>query len=314
MHRVSLRNLSALVGTAGVILVVAALYLGGHPGAVLAQLGGPCLGIGIVGWCVDAFAVARHRRDLRTFAASTGAVYEDETYRYSGRFSRYPFGVGKALKQRDVLTGHLNEVPWATFTHHFSVGNDLLMELSDEAFQVTLVELPVALPRVEFVPENLATRLAGHLGRTDVDVESIEFNRTWRVITEDPRYAHALLTPRMVARLLEADADEVVVRIEGSALLTWQAGRADAATIARRIALLTAVARRIPRYVVQDYRVAHGGFASGWERAIPDTAPPWARMPGILTAGKATGIDPGPPAGYGNQDDESFDIFRMFRA
>jgi hypothetical protein len=185
---------------------------------------------------------------------------------------------------------------------------------SKEPFQVTLVELPVVLPRLELVPETIAERFLKSLGGGDLDVESHQFNRQWRVLCRDARYAHAVLDPRMIERLVQPDATEIAIRIEGGAVLAWQPGRRGTDTLARRLGVLTAVARRIPEHVVREYRERGELNVPGAERPFPPTAPAWATTPGALTGGKATGIEPGPPAtGEGwrglPDGDGRFDIF-----
>jgi hypothetical protein len=220
----------------------------------------------------------------------------------------------------NVLRGSLNGVQCVTFTHHFEIRDDGNRG-ADHAFQVSLVEIPVVLPRLEVVPEGVAAKFAKALGGRDLDVESHEFNRRWRVLCRDARYAHAVLDPRMVERLLEPDAWELAIRIDGGAVMAWQAGRVGTADLARRLGVLTAVARRIPAHVVRDYQERGAHKHSGRDRPFPESAPGWATTPGALTTGKATGIEPGPPAtgdGYAGMPwvdaRGTFDIFAVTRS
>lgn len=313
MHRMSLRNAAALMGAGGASFFVLAAYLRVLPPDWTLWLAGLMVLAGVVTWFADYFHHSSHRRQMGEFAAAIGARFEDETRRFSSRFTRFPFGAGYDRLQRDVLSGELEGAHWVTFTHHYHTQEETNSMMADQVFQVTLVELPVSLPGIELVPETVASRFARYLGRGDIDVESHAFNERWRVICDDARYAHAVLTPRMVARLLEPDVAELAIRIEGSALLCWQAGRQGTEKLTRKVAALAAIARRIPRHVVIDYRLSEGRYYAGWERPIPDSAPEWARTPGALSTGKATGLDPGPAAtGRRPGDDEGFDIFKLF--
>lgn len=313
MHRISLRNAAALAGAGGLVYIVLVLYVRAAPPMWTMGVAGLMMLAGVVAWFVDYFHHSHHRKQMIDFAAAIGARFEDETRRYSRRFTSFPFGAGYDRLQRDVLSGTLEGVSWVTFTHLFHTQEETTAGMTDQVFQVTLVELPVSLPGIEFVPETLASRFARQLGRGDIDVESHAFNEHWRVVCDDPRYAHAVLTPRMVARLLEPDVAELAIRIEGSALLCWQAGRQGTEKLTRKVAALAALARRIPRHVVIDYRLSEERYYAGWERPIPHSAPEWARTPGALSTGKATGLDPGPAAtGRRPGDDDGFDIFALF--
>lgn len=313
MHRRGLRHVASAIAGGAVALVI---FLGRFvtdvaPWAWLFVLV-LVLSAGVL-WLVDSRQAARQGREFSHFAQTHGWEYVRSSREYNTRFHSFPLDAAAASAQENVLRGSLNGVRCATFTHvriiRDSRGNE-----SREPFQVTLVELPVVLPRLELVPETVAERFVKSLGGGDLDVESYEFNRRWRVLCRDPRYAHAVLDPRMVERLLQPDALDLAIRFEGGAVLAWQPGRVGTDTLARRLGVLTGVARRIPEHVVREYRERGALNVPGAERPFPPTAPSWATTPGALTGGKATGIEPGPPAtGEGwrglPDGDGGFDIF-----
>jgi hypothetical protein len=264
-------------------------------------------------WLIDGLQAARQRREFTDFAQMHGWLFAGSSREYNTRFRSFPLDAATSSVQENVLQGSLNGVRCATFTH-VRIVSDSKGNESREPFQVTLVELPVILPRLEIVPETVAEKFVKSLGGGDLDVESYEFNRRWRVLCRDPRYAHAVLDPRMVERLLQPDALELAIRIEGGAVLAWQPGRVGTATLARRLGVLTGVARSIPEHVVREYRELGALNSPASERPFPPTAPAWATTPGALTSKRPTGIEPGPPAtGEGFRGlpdgDGRFDIF-----
>jgi hypothetical protein len=313
MHRRGLRNL--LSGLAG---LVAAVMLGigrvmdeAAPWAWLTFLI-LAAGAGAL-WLFDSVRSSRQRKEFSTFAARLGWQFVGTTREYSGRFSSFPFDADSSSVQENVLRGSLNGVRCVAFTHVRTI-RDANGNKSTEPFATALVELPVILPRIELVPETLAERLVKSVGGGDLDVESYEFNRRWRVLCHDPRYAHAVLDPRMVERLLQPDALELAIRIEGGAVMAWRPGLAGTDSLARRFGVLTAIARRIPEHVAREYRERGAVNVPASERPIAPTAPAWATTPGALTGGVATGIEPGPPATgkvWGGLPDgeKGFDIF-----
>lgn len=313
MHRRGFRNLAgAAAGGLAVVLYLVGKFVDAVAPIAWLTVVVLALVAGVL-WLMDSAAAARQRREFLEFAQLHGWTFDGASRTYTGRFSRFPFGGLPASRQENRLSGTLNGVECATFTH-LRVATDAEGRESTEPFQITLVELPVVLPVLELVPETMAERFAKSLGGGDLDVESYEFNRTWRVLCRDPRYAHAVLDPRMVERLLQPDARELAIRIEGGAVMAWQPGRVGTDTLARRLGVLTAVARRIPEHVVREYRERGALNVAGEDRAISPTAPTWATTPGALTSGKATGIEPGPPAtgeGFQGLTDgtDGFDIF-----
>ncbi len=105
----------------------------------------------------------------------------------------------------------------------------------------------------------------------------------------------------MLERLTLPDAQGAMIRIEGGAVMTWQAGRVGLDGLAARLGVLTAIARRIPDHVLREYTERglasrHGKYASSPGAHRPLVGPDWAITPGALTSGRYTGI--------GAQDDD----------
>jgi hypothetical protein len=235
----------------------------------------------------EAFDRMRHRDQAARFAVEHGWEHVPRTAAYSTRFSGMPFDLpGSSVRQEDVLRGTYAGFPCASFTHVVEQQSDG-RRTGAQVFQVTLAELPVRLPRLDIVPENLGHHLAQALGGVDIEVESHAFNARWRVIARDRRYGHDVVDPRMIERLLAPDAHGCSLRIDGGAVLLWSPGREGVDTLAKRLDLVCGVARRIPAHVSRAYE------EQGWGRsgpATPSTAPAWATTPGVLSSRRYTGI------------------------
>jgi hypothetical protein len=261
-------------------------------------------------WAIDYVRERRHNSEYQEFAILHGWEYARRSAEYTTRFVSSPFGVGNKRHQTDVLRGTLNGIECATFTHHYEVDNGRAGENSQYIFQVTLVELPVTLPRLELIPESFAQRVAKTVGAMDIEFESELFNRQWRVRAADRKYAHDVLDPRMLERLIQPDAQGGLIRIEGGAIMTWQAGRRGVEGLAARLGVLTAIARRIPDHVLREYTerglASHRGqYSAGTGKYGVLSGPEWAVTPGALTSGRYTGI--------GVDDDESNPTARTAR-
>ncbi|MDN4472266.1 hypothetical protein [Demequina zhanjiangensis] len=301
-----LRGTSGLIAGLLAAIVVVLMLFGGSGGRAVGILLGISAGIGWFAW--EQISRWRHRRELAEFATTHGWEYRPRAFEYSGRFHEAPFGEGVNQRQEDVLTGTFSGARCATFTHCYEVkrtdwsapaqddlfglpvSNGRRTRTEHHRYHVTLVELPVTLPRLDIVPEGIADRVAKALGGRDVDVESHEFNRRWRVLADDPRYAHAVLNPLMIDRLLRTDVEGLALRFEGSALMAWRSGPQGVESLASRLGALTGVARQIREHVVVDYGMPAWGSEA--MRPFADTAPEWATTPGALTSGRWTGIDP----------------------
>lgn len=289
IHSLSLGKVAGFVAIVCVALWVV-FFNAGHSLWWLIAAGG----IAVALWIIDAVRAHRHRGEYAEFALAHGWDFSRRSFDYNQRFATAPFGVGSSCFQSDVLRGTLNGLDCATFTHSYETGDDA-GDKRKYVFQVTLVELPVNLPRLELIPESLIQRVAKTVGAMDIDFESADFNRTWRVRATDRKYAHDVLDPRMLERLIQPDAVGAMIRIEGGAVMTWQAGRAGLDGLAVRLGVLAAIARRIPDHVLREYTerglaLRQGKYVSDAANQRPLVGPDWATTPGVLTSGRYTGI------------------------
>lgn len=104
------------------------------------------------------------------------------------------------------------------------------------------VVLPRELPSLRLYN----TRFHGGLG-----VESEAFNRRYRVVCDDPRYATAMLHPRMLELALANPA--IDWSVDGDLLITWSVGRWRPWETLERLELLIRAANLIPEFVLEDY-------------------------------------------------------------
>lgn len=85
---------------------------------------------------------------------------------------------------------------------------------------IVLFDLPIDAPSMSIRRENILTRAADAAGVEDIDFESEEFNREYRISSKDPRFARALVDARMMRWLLE-EAKHSVFELRGSTVLMY---------------------------------------------------------------------------------------------
>ena len=201
----------------------------------------------ILGW----WASAKRRERLKAWATTNGWTYAPSD-RSLVDFSRMqPFGVGHSKRATDVLAGRYDGHSALSFTYRWTTGSG--KNQTTQTAHVVGVVLPTYLPTVELTPEGLGARLAKLVGAQDIQFESEDFNRKFRVASSDPKVAHAIVHPRLMERMLRADADGCTWRIEGTWILSWATGPTDLDRLATRLGLLSAVVRSIPRHVWLDH-------------------------------------------------------------
>lgn len=112
------------------------------------------------------------------------------------------------------------------------------------------VRLPAPLPPLAVLADN---PIARGLGVPDLEVESAAFNEAFWVDCADPRYASAVLHPRMIEWMLAHRS--LQWRIEGDLLVTWGVGHWTVGSVTAAVVGLNGVRERIPSFVVTDYRI-----------------------------------------------------------
>lgn len=220
-------------------------------------------GVGLVAVLVGGFVLERKRRErMMQFALMRGWQYVGEDPTLADRWAGEPFGKGDRRRARNVLSGQEAGRPFTAFDYSYethSTSSKGQRTTTTHRFGVCVVPLPAALGRVEVLPEDALTRVAGAVGlMPDLDLESEDFNRRFRVRARDPKLASDVLTPRTMHYLLAADPE--AFRIEGAELLSWHRGRLDPAEVVRTCAVLDRVVSGIPSFVWRDAGLPVSGY------------------------------------------------------
>jgi hypothetical protein len=111
--------------------------------------------------------------------------------------------------------------------------------------------LKAPLPGLELSPESLITRLGNAIGFDDVELESEDFNRRYRVHAQDPKFAYDVLNPRTMQALLARPA--LHMRLQGADAVSWSSGRLDPAELLAHLSTLQLVVAGIPSFVWSDH-------------------------------------------------------------
>jgi hypothetical protein len=117
---------------------------------------------------------------------------------------------------------------------------------------VASLQLSSYLPVLQITPENMLTRIGHSLGLDDIDLESEDFNRRFRVHANDRKFASDVLTPRTMQALLARPSASW--RITGSDIVTWSQSRLTPLGILQALSLLQLVVDGIPSFVWKDHQ------------------------------------------------------------
>jgi hypothetical protein len=137
-----------------------------------------------------------------------------------------------------------------------------------------VVALPFTCPRLDVAPAGTLDPLVGQ----DVQLELEAFNRRFRVVAEDRRFAVAFLDARMMEALLQLPSG-ISCAVNEDRMLLW-APRLSAAETIQLLEVARTLRRRVPRVVASLYPPR------------PATAPHEARWLQGRWSPDPTGIDP----------------------
>jgi len=210
-------------------------------------------GVGVAAY-LSYRADQRRRQLLQGFARSSGWAYTPRDDNWTGRFDGGPFGQGDHRRADNVLTGRHGERDMVAFDYSFQThstdgkGNSTT---TTHRFTVCALRLPAYLPELELAPESVLTRVANAVGFADVELESEDFNRRFRVTARDPKFAYDVLNPRTMTALLARRP--LHLRVSGADALCWENGRLQPAGLLEQLSTLALLVDGIPSFVWSDH-------------------------------------------------------------
>lgn len=206
----------------------------------------------IVGMVV--YSVRRTKQRLAMlgqWAATTGWVLVPRDRDLPLRWNKYPFGVGDSRVAAEILYGTWSGSSAISLTYRFTTGSG--RDRTSHVYHVVTLSLPAYLPELTITRDGLGAKLAKLVGGQDLHFESDDFNRTWRVEAAEPKYGYDVITPRLMERLLQPDAVQLGLRIDGTDVMCWAVGATPIEELAPRLEVLAAIRAAVPTFVWRDH-------------------------------------------------------------
>jgi hypothetical protein len=200
-----------------------------------------------LGWWFTSKRIAA----AKAWAAGIGWTWVGADPSLASRWRGHPFGIGDGRRVSEVMTGPFGPYRCTLFTYRYTSGSG--KERQTHVYSVLTFGLPAFLPTLELTPENLGTRIVRAFGAQDLQFESEDFNRRWRVEARDPKFAHDVLHPRVLERLVRGDAAGMSLRVEGTDILCWTVGTPDLDLVATRLGVMRSLVDAVPRFVWLDH-------------------------------------------------------------
>ena len=214
------------------------------------------------GWFIAAFVVlgglliffaarrAKQRQaECLAWATARGWTYTPRDRSLAKLAWGPPFGTGSDRDATDVLTGPFEQrrALCFTYTYETSSSNGETTSSTKHYFAIYALATPRPVSTLQVGREGVLGRLARAVGLHDIEFESEEFNKRFKVRSDDRKLASDVLHPRMMQWLLDNDAAGFVL-VDGQAFIA-QRGRLELAAIDQWLGYLEQVIGQIPEFV-----------------------------------------------------------------
>jgi len=121
---------------------------------------------------------------------------------------------------------------------------------------IVIVRLPAAFPRLRLTNESFLDKVGKFFGGQDIELESDDFNRRYRVTSDNEAFAYGVLHPRMMEWLMGPASGLAPFTITGADLMCWREGRPDYALLDSQLAALDSFVAMIPQGVYEQFAMA----------------------------------------------------------
>lgn len=200
-------------------------------------------------WYAKQLEEQRRVAEIAAYCEAQGWRFSaDDPYDLLARWDGPPFDTGRRRRAGNVVAADLDGRAMVAFEYAY----DMRIGKRTETFHYSVVALgmPCALPALHVAPEGAFTRIGTALGLEDIELESEDFNRRFRVRCPDPKLAHDVLTPRTMETLLSLG--RVQLRFAGTDALCYREGRLDPVEVLGRVRALQTVLDGVPSFVWRD--------------------------------------------------------------
>jgi hypothetical protein len=219
---------------------------------------------GLIGAGVSIYLKIRRRDELGEFAQQHGLQYSasDPFGLVDMSFTFFRKGDGRGCE--NVLWGTWQDMPLAvTDFWYYDENTDSRGGRSRTYHRFSVAEVQVAawMPHVSIGRENLFTEAIQHAGFHDIEFESEDFNRAFRVKAEDREFAFKLIDARMMQWLLSIPGG-LGMEVQGPKFIVYSRKLAPTELIPL-FGTAQGFHQHIPRLVWSEYGMASDQAAAG---------------------------------------------------
>jgi hypothetical protein len=169
----------------------------------------------------------RVTENARRVAIAAGLAFDPGDPGHSARFPFAFFGRGHSRRLRFTMWPPGDPDGSRVFEYRYTTGSGKSSRTWHYVCSITAIGC--SAPHTTIATETILTRVGRFVGLRDIELESDRFNETFRVSSDDERFATALLDPSLMTWLLDAAAGPLphVELLDGWALVAFEGRHYD---------------------------------------------------------------------------------------
>jgi hypothetical protein len=189
-------------------------------------------------------------REVARYADSKGWEFYPEKDRALD--SRYPqfaaLTTGNDRSAQNRFAGRWRGRSFVAFDYQYSTGSG--KNRHTYRFSAVIVTSQVPLKRLTLTQENVLHRISAFFGMEDINFESAEFSRAFRVLAPDRRWAYDVCHPRAIELLLHSPRFNLDML--GCSIMAYRTSCFSPSDYDSAMNLVTGLLDALPDYVVQE--------------------------------------------------------------
>ncbi|MCL2465051.1 MAG: DUF3137 domain-containing protein, partial [Micrococcales bacterium] len=194
----------------------------------------------------------QRQAQLAAWAAANGFTYAPQFPPLTVRWKGPPFVNVRNAEARDVITGRTPRGrDFCSFLYMYVVQSGKSSQTF--YFWVMALTMPAALPWLMVNRNTFGDKLSEFFGGQDIELESDDFNRAYRVRAASQELAYGVLQPRTIEWLLGPGQAITPLRTDNADLIHWRSGQPDPAELVPHLELMDAFVDAIPQLVWEDF-------------------------------------------------------------
>lgn len=190
--------------------------------------------------------------EFTNFAKQRGWQYLQHDRGLGRRFLGKPFDDGRNRRGKHALRGKHRDRHVLAFEYSYQEvqGSGDNRKTKTYHYTVAALKLPKDMPTLQVGPEGWGSKLVGAVGFRDLQLESEEFNKKFRIKGENDKFSYDVLHPRMMEWLLaDQRAQSVPFRFERGDLVAWTEGKIDLQRVDWMVEYICDIVDRVPGFV-----------------------------------------------------------------